>query len=127
MDKKFLTFNGIKISLKGAKIMGWEGPIKTNIVLGVGRTHSFSIANNNNISWGDNRWGALGSGLGVLDDVHSPQKVGDSTNFEFIGCGNYFSIAVDTNGNVWSAGYNNIGQLGLGDNENREVFTKINF
>jgi alpha-tubulin suppressor-like RCC1 family protein len=43
-----------------------------------------------------------------------------------ISAGGYHSLALDEDGNVWSCGRNNEGQLGLSDNNPRNVFTKTN-
>jgi len=33
----------------------------------------------------------------------------------WVSCGNFHSLFLDTEGNVWSSGLNNYGQLGLGN------------
>ena len=46
-----------------------------------------------------------------------------------VNIGYYFSLFIDSDGNVWSCGENNNGQLGLGDNsqDNNRKPTKIKF
>jgi alpha-tubulin suppressor-like RCC1 family protein len=39
--------------------------------------------------------------------------------------GSLHSLALDSEGKLWASGYNEDGQLGLGDNENRKVFTLV--
>lgn len=40
-------------------------------------------------------------------------------------CGVLYTIALDENGNIWVCGDNKYGQLGLGNNDERYIFTKI--
>jgi alpha-tubulin suppressor-like RCC1 family protein len=42
-----------------------------------------------------------------------------------IAAGSSHSLFLDTEGYVWAVGYNYFGQLGLGDNVNRNIPTKI--
>ena len=37
----------------------------------------------------------------------------------------YHSLILKNDGTLWSAGYNNGGQLGLGNTTNRKTFTQI--
>jgi alpha-tubulin suppressor-like RCC1 family protein len=65
-------------------------------------------------SWGANTNGVLG--LGNLTAYSSPKQVGALTTWSKAssGTGN-FALAVKTDGTLWSWGYNNRGQLGLGN------------
>ena len=76
---------------------------------------------------GHNEDGQLG--LGDNTDRSLPAKVQNLPKMASI-CSaptsQYFFLSVDCEGNVWSAGYNGYGQLGLGDSSNRSQFTKIN-
>jgi alpha-tubulin suppressor-like RCC1 family protein len=47
--------------------------------------------------------------------------------FKFISAGNYYSLAVTTNGTLLATGNNLYGQLGFGDNINRNRFTPVSF
>ena len=66
-------------------------------------------------SWGRNTSGALG--LGNLTNYSSPKQVGALTNWTTVsGGGNRnFTLAVKTDGTLWSWGNNNGGMLGLGN------------
>jgi alpha-tubulin suppressor-like RCC1 family protein len=69
-------------------------------------------------SWGKNSQGQLG--LGNITFYSSPMQVGSLTNWLSISCSGYSSaLAVKTDGTLWSWGWNNGGQLGLGDITNR--------
>jgi alpha-tubulin suppressor-like RCC1 family protein len=55
--------------------------------------------------------------LGNTDTVNksSPVQIGLLTNWLTIAAGYYSSLASQTNGTLWSWGFNNNGQLGLGN------------
>ena len=40
-------------------------------------------------------------------------------------CGDYHTFILKFDGSIWACGYNNCGQLGLGDTENRTTFTQV--
>ena len=42
-----------------------------------------------------------------------------------ITCGSDYAVILKTDGSVWACGYNNRGQLGLGDTTNRDTFTQV--
>ena len=46
--------------------------------------------------------------------------------FPSISCGDYYTFILKNDGTVFSTGYNNYGQLGLGDTTNKNTFTKVN-
>lgn len=56
---------------------------------------------------------------------HSLNKIENKTPIVSIAAGYYHDIYVDKKGNVWVFGSNSHGQLGLGDNEPRNMPTKI--
>ena len=65
-------------------------------------------------AWGNSQFGQLG--LGNTTNYSSPKQVGSLTNWSFFAeCGDYSSIALKTDGTLWSWGQNNQGQLGLGN------------
>ncbi|MBR0089914.1 MAG: Ig-like domain-containing protein, partial [Clostridia bacterium] len=78
-------------------------------------------ANGEIYAWGDNTYGQLGLGLGRLGSIDmKPQKVtvtnadGSEVKFKKIAAGADFSMAVDVDGNLYTWGRNNNGQLGNG-------------
>ena len=65
-------------------------------------------------SWGYNGIGQLG--LGNMTNYYSPKQVGALTGWSTVSAGNNSSLAVKTNGTLWAVGgFNNVGQLGLGN------------
>jgi fibronectin type 3 domain-containing protein/alpha-tubulin suppressor-like RCC1 family protein len=77
----------------------------------------FGIADGALYAWGDdNGNGALGLGSGQ-DSVLTPTQVGSATNWAQVAASIQATLALDTNGNLWSWGNDNgSGMLGLGSN-----------
>ena len=79
--------------------------------------HSLALTDSGEVySWGHNNNGQLGSGNTA--DLHSPTKVTVSgVKFTDIAAGGYHSLALTESGEVYSWGYNENGELGLGNFE----------
>jgi len=72
-------------------------------------------------SWGGSVFQVGQLGLGNLTNYSSPKQVGALTNWSKISANNYHSLAVKTDGTLWSWGggpFTNYGQLGLGNTTN---------
>ena len=87
----------------------------------VGSYHSLAIDINGNLwAWGSNSYGALGDGTGVMQT--SPVQItasnGSVTKFQSVSVGNFYSLAIDIEGNLWAWGNNESGQLGNGTSIN---------
>ncbi len=68
-------------------------------------------------AWGSGRYGRLGDGDTATHFVWEPQEVaGLTTVVQAVSAGGWHSLALDENGDVWSWGRNNSGQLGNGSN-----------
>jgi alpha-tubulin suppressor-like RCC1 family protein len=66
-------------------------------------------------SWGNNSYGQLGIGGTVFIPCKlTPTQIGTSTDWSNIACGFTHSIAVKTNGTLWTWGSASLGALGLG-------------
>ncbi|MBS7787872.1 T9SS type A sorting domain-containing protein [Flavobacterium sp. CYK-55] len=67
-------------------------------------------------------WGANSANAGLGSDVYipfiTPTQVGTDTNWAKVSTGGGFTIAVKTDGTLWSWGINNVGQLGMGNPDN---------
>lgn len=62
---------------------------------------------------GDNAYGALGINASGSADKNSPVQVGALTDWAAVAVGEEHTIALKTNGTIWSWGRNIAGQLGL--------------
>ena len=66
--------------------------------------------------WGNNEFGQLGlEACGVDTSRSSPEQVGSSTDWSFFNGGDYSSLAIKTDGTLWTWGCNDYGELGLED------------
>jgi alpha-tubulin suppressor-like RCC1 family protein len=71
-------------------------------------------------TWGRNFinfgiYGRLGNGSGIADNISSPiQTASGGTNWKMVSTGQYHTSALKTDGTLWSWGYGQQGQLGLG-------------
>lgn len=80
---------------------------------------SFAIKSTGTLwAWGNNVYGELG--LGDVTSRSSPVQVGSDTDWAKVCCGRKgHTLAVKTDGALWAWGYNNAGELGLGDRTDR--------
>jgi alpha-tubulin suppressor-like RCC1 family protein len=63
--------------------------------------------------WGNNVYGQFGNG--TYGNIYSsPIQVGSLTNWKQVACGYYHTMAIKTDGTLWTWGYNTNGQLGNG-------------
>lgn len=100
-----------------------------------GNVHSIALKQNGTIwSWGDNSRGELGNGVTNSIKVTKPIQVekgryGDTekelNNIVEIAAGNYYNLALDSDGYVLAWGYNAYGQLGNGTSTDINIPTKI--
>ena len=100
------------------KIEGNLSPIKQIIC---GGYHTFAICENKKIyCWGYNTSGQLG--LGDNNNRNKPVEFkieGNLSPIKQIICGWIHTFAICENNKIYCWGYNNNGQLGLGDNDSR--------
>ena len=64
-------------------------------------------------TWGQNGFGQLGHGYDTVR-LSSPEQVGTLTNWSLVTCGMTHTVALKTDGTLWSWGYGVDGQLGQG-------------
>jgi alpha-tubulin suppressor-like RCC1 family protein len=85
------------------------------VALAAGENHSLALSNDGNVwSWGNNRHGQLGIGNFEIIQKDTPQNVLLLTDIMTIDAGAAHSLALQSNGYVWSWGKNSYGQLGNG-------------
>jgi alpha-tubulin suppressor-like RCC1 family protein len=81
-----------------------------------GNTTAMAIKTDGTLwGWGQNGYGNIG--LGNTTNYSSPKQVGSLTNWSKVSCGfkGKFTIAVKTDGTLWSWGGGDYGVLGLGN------------
>jgi alpha-tubulin suppressor-like RCC1 family protein len=102
---------------------------ETIVSIETGINSAYALTNQGRLLvWGANNKGQLGNGN--TSNLTSPEIVDlalQNIVISQIKAGNHFVIAVAQNGELYSWGDNSKGQLGLGDYDQRNVPTKINF
>lgn len=86
-----------------------------------GEFHAIGLTKNGEIyTWGRNNYGQMGIGRKSFRPTPIPTKVGMKNNWANISSGYHYCLAVNTNGELYSWGQNNYGQLGLGNDSLQE-------
>ncbi len=96
------------------KCGGVEGPSYTTAIKSDGTIWS----------WGDGNSGRLGIGLST-GNRSSPVQIGALTNWSKLSIGEGTSVAIKTDGTIWSWGGNGMGALGLGDAYNTTIPNQV--
>ncbi len=90
---------------------------------------SYAVDVNGNLyAWGLNNAGQLGTGTAGIQTT--PQKVSfpnGVTSWKVVAAGEYHTIAIGNDGNLYSWGFNAMGQLGLGNTTNQFIPQKVSF
>jgi alpha-tubulin suppressor-like RCC1 family protein len=103
--------------------VGGIGSSVTSIA--IGPYNSLAVRNGEVYAWGDNFSGELGNGT-VDDNVHStPALVSGLSGITAVATEDTSNYALDTNGLLWAWGFNDRGQLGLGDTTDRLIPTEV--
>jgi alpha-tubulin suppressor-like RCC1 family protein len=92
------------------------------IALAFSGYHALALKSDGSLwAWGYNEWGQLGLGnCGYGTDRLTPTQVGTDNNWSSVACGlNGHSLALKSDGSLWSWGANWHGQLGTGDTQKR--------
>ena len=103
-----------------------------------GNGHSLAIKADGSLwAWGNNDSGQIGDGtitryesgpddlMVLAEDNSKPAPVKIMDGVTSVSAGMYYSLAVKTDGSLWAWGSNWCGQLGLGDNTDRNVPTQV--
>ena len=73
--------------------------------------HTLAINSDGELwAWGNNNFGQLG--LGSTTPYAIPRRVGTSTNWASVACGQYYTAAIDEYGNLYTCGKYAYGALG---------------
>jgi alpha-tubulin suppressor-like RCC1 family protein len=90
-----------------------------------GNEAGYGIKTNGKLySWGNNSYGQLGNGN--TSNTNTPAQVGSSSDWAKVFGGNFRAFGIKTDGTLWAiGGYNLQGQLGLGDNTDRNSPVQI--
>uniref|UniRef100_A0A672YS87 Retinitis pigmentosa GTPase regulator b n=1 Tax=Sphaeramia orbicularis TaxID=375764 RepID=A0A672YS87_9TELE len=86
-----------------------------------------STENGKLFMFGSNNWGQLGLGSKVTVNKPTCVKALKSQKVTLVSCGRNHTLICTAQGNVFAAGGNSEGQLGLGDCEERTSFHRIRF
>lgn len=90
--------------------------------IAAGGSHGVALQDDGSVwTWGYNNEGQLGDGTVMNGSSPEPRKVPGLTNVAAIAAGGAFTLALRTDGTVWSWGANSFGELGDGTNERRSV------
>jgi alpha-tubulin suppressor-like RCC1 family protein len=94
----------------------------------IGSIHIIGRKSNGTLwAWGSN----LGGALGLVDGInrYTPTQIETDSDWAVAVAGGSsgmdYNIAFKTNGTIWGWGYNNYGQLGIGDQFNKYIPTQV--
>ena len=100
--------------------------------IAAGSNHSLALKSDSTLyAWGANSVGQLGNGENGADfadiskDKTTPIQIGTDRDWQTISAGSSYSLAVKTDNTLHVWGHNRIGQLGLGDNTDRNRPTRV--
>ena len=94
--------------------------------ISAGDRHSMAIDSNGNLwAWGINYEGQLGNGTTSYEPNLTPIKIKPGTKFNQVKAAYQHTIALDTEGNIWTWGDNYYGQLGNGTTDDSYTPIKI--
>ena len=87
--------------------------------------HSLILKNDGTLwSTGYNGYGQLGLGNNT-DRTTFTEITINTDDIKSVYCGYYYTLILENDGTLWGCGANGYGQLGLGDTNNRNIFTQV--
>jgi alpha-tubulin suppressor-like RCC1 family protein len=93
--------------------------------ISAGDLHSLGIQTDKSLwAWGSNSTGQLGVG-GDPAYRNKPVKVGVWNDWQTVSAGSSHSLGIRMDGSLWAWGWNRDGQLGLGDDQDRNTPSRI--
>lgn len=91
----------------------FPGTAYTITEIAAGADHSLALRSDGTVwAWGRNSYGEIGDGIGGYQDALRPVQVSGLSNVIGVAAGGYHSIAIKSDGTIWTWGLNNYGQLG---------------
>ncbi|MDZ7815310.1 MAG: hypothetical protein U5N86_04665 [Planctomycetota bacterium] len=121
-----LVFLGVSLACGGGAGDDTPDAVTPDNALACGISHSLALYSDGSVyAWGRNDDGQLG--LGDEVDRDTPTLVGALSDKDVISltAGTDHSFALCSDGSVYAWGYNGQGQLGLGDNVDRDIPTLV--
>lgn len=109
--------NGNKLGLGLGNLLDQNLPVQIGtdndwLTVSAGYVHALAVKTNGTLwSWGNGQFGQLGNGI-FNSATPNVTQVGTATDWLQVSAGNRFSLAIKTNGTLWSWGLNSTGQLG---------------
>ena len=96
------------------------------IQVSAGGSHSMAIDEDGNLwVWGDNTYGQIGNGSTTSSTTPVQITLSAEETFRQVSAGQYHSMAIDVNGNLYAWGYNRYGQVGNATTTNKNVPVQI--
>jgi len=105
--------------------------LKEAVTIAAGWYHTVAIKADGTVwSWGDNHLAQLGNPArkdraAEAGSVRGPDGKGFLTDAKAVACGGLHNFILRHDGTLWSWGYNNFSQLGVGDKEHRQFPTQV--
>jgi len=95
-----------------------------------GETYTMAIRQDGTLwAWGDNFFAQLGNGEGAENyqtfEKHSPVQIGAPHTWQSVSAAGLFTVAIRSDGSLWSWGGNEFGQLGLVTPGTRKIPTQV--
>jgi alpha-tubulin suppressor-like RCC1 family protein len=101
------------------------GASKSWIAMSAGDAHVLAIASDGSLwAWGRNELGQVGDGTSSNTKV-SAVRIGSDVGWAAVGAGRQFSLALKSDGSLWSWGRNDMGQLGDGTTADHRVPVRV--
>lgn len=109
------SFGKLGIGTTGNKVTPTKVDNSEWQVISNGNSHCLGIKKDGTLwSWGYGNLGALGTGRFITTNSLTPKQIGSDKNWKSVVAGGSHSLALTTDGVLWTWGSNERGQLGIG-------------
>ncbi|NBI28384.1 RCC1 domain-containing protein [Chengkuizengella marina] len=116
----FSSFNVIAATSDGTEDLITEDTTQTSL----GQNHTVALSSNGTVyTWGKNNFGQLGNGTDDGKNVPVPLDdfANDGEDIIQVSAGSSYTVALSSDGTVYTWGKNNFGQLGNGTDDDKNV------